>query len=144
MSLSTNSETLIILYNNNSLFLLYSLGIIYGVFSFSNLLAPTFVAVIGPKITMFLSGLLYRWTFSCYALDVDKDDEADTCLLTYLLFSVGTLLCSSPPQHGPFIWPQCSLALQQPVSTSTTNDHYLVDMNLFFQNIYLLYNADYI
>ncbi|KAM7387050.1 hypothetical protein PAMA_009595 [Pampus argenteus] len=37
----------------------HSLGIIYGVFSFSNLLAPTVVAVIGPKITMFLSGLLY-------------------------------------------------------------------------------------
>uniref|UniRef100_A0A3Q0RBE1 Major facilitator superfamily domain containing 11 n=1 Tax=Amphilophus citrinellus TaxID=61819 RepID=A0A3Q0RBE1_AMPCI len=37
----------------------HSLGIIYGVFSFSNLLAPMFVTVIGPKITMFLSGLLY-------------------------------------------------------------------------------------
>uniref|UniRef100_A0A669F2H3 Major facilitator superfamily domain containing 11 n=1 Tax=Oreochromis niloticus TaxID=8128 RepID=A0A669F2H3_ORENI len=35
------------------------LGIIYGVFSFSNLLAPMLVTVIGPKITMFLSGLLY-------------------------------------------------------------------------------------
>ncbi|KAM9843706.1 UNC93-like protein MFSD11 [Aulostomus maculatus] len=37
----------------------HSLGIIYGVFSFANLLAPTLVAVIGPKISMFLSGLLY-------------------------------------------------------------------------------------
>lgn len=37
----------------------HSLGIIYGVFSFSNFLAPTVVAVIGPKMTMFLSGLLY-------------------------------------------------------------------------------------
>ncbi|XP_045889450.1 UNC93-like protein MFSD11 isoform X3 [Micropterus dolomieu] len=37
----------------------HSLGIIYGVFSFSNLLAPTVVAVIGPKMTMFFSGLLY-------------------------------------------------------------------------------------
>ncbi|KAM9391920.1 UNC93-like protein MFSD11 [Pholidichthys leucotaenia] len=37
----------------------HSLGIIYGVFSFSNLLAPTVVTVIGPKVTMFLSGLLY-------------------------------------------------------------------------------------
>ncbi|XP_062338115.1 UNC93-like protein MFSD11 [Osmerus eperlanus] len=36
-----------------------SLGIIYGVFSFSNLLAPTVVAVIGPQITMFFSGILY-------------------------------------------------------------------------------------
>lgn len=40
----------------------FSLGIIYGVFSFSNLLAPTVVTVIGPKITMFLSGLLYRYS----------------------------------------------------------------------------------
>lgn len=37
-----------------------SLGIIYGIFSFSNLLAPMVVAVIGPKICMFMSGLLYR------------------------------------------------------------------------------------
>lgn len=37
----------------------YSLGIIYGIFSFSNLLAPAVVAVIGAKHTMFLSGLLY-------------------------------------------------------------------------------------
>lgn len=37
----------------------HSLGIIYGVFSFSNLFAPTVVAVIGPQITMFLSGILY-------------------------------------------------------------------------------------
>ncbi|XP_056262828.1 UNC93-like protein MFSD11 [Pseudoliparis swirei] len=37
----------------------HSLGIIYGVFSFANLLAPMVVAVIGPKIAMFLSGLLY-------------------------------------------------------------------------------------
>lgn len=37
----------------------HSLGIIYGIFSFSNLLAPSVVTIIGPKITMFLSGLLY-------------------------------------------------------------------------------------
>lgn len=37
-----------------------SLGIIYGVFSFSNLLAPTVVAITGPQLAMFLSGILYR------------------------------------------------------------------------------------
>ncbi|KAM8824843.1 UNC93-like protein MFSD11 isoform 4-T4 [Synchiropus picturatus] len=37
----------------------HSLGIIYGVFSFSNLLAPMFVSIVGPKMTMFFSGLLY-------------------------------------------------------------------------------------
>lgn len=53
---------LLIKYNksNNCAWLLHSLGIIYGVFSVSNLLAPAAVAVIGPKITMLFSGLLYR------------------------------------------------------------------------------------
>ncbi|XP_077474277.1 UNC93-like protein MFSD11 isoform X3 [Stigmatopora argus] len=37
----------------------HSLGIIYGIFSFSNLVAPAVVAVLGPKVTMFVSGLLY-------------------------------------------------------------------------------------
>ncbi|KAJ7992441.1 hypothetical protein DPEC_G00278590 [Dallia pectoralis] len=37
----------------------HSLGIIYGVFSFANLLAPTVVTIIGPQISMFLSGMLY-------------------------------------------------------------------------------------
>uniref|UniRef100_A0A8C2KEM7 UNC93-like protein MFSD11 n=1 Tax=Cyprinus carpio TaxID=7962 RepID=A0A8C2KEM7_CYPCA len=37
----------------------HSLGIIYGVFSFCNVLAPTIVAIIGPQFAMFLSGVLY-------------------------------------------------------------------------------------
>ncbi|XP_062868494.1 UNC93-like protein MFSD11 [Trichomycterus rosablanca] len=37
----------------------HSLGIIYGVFSFANLFAPSVVTVIGPQFTMFLSGILY-------------------------------------------------------------------------------------
>ncbi|XP_024270071.1 UNC93-like protein MFSD11 isoform X2 [Oncorhynchus tshawytscha] len=37
----------------------HSLGIIYGIFSFSNLLSPTVVAIIGPQFTMFFSGILY-------------------------------------------------------------------------------------
>lgn len=59
--LKTN-EMAFLFYSDNSLLLslLYSLGIIYGVFSFSNLVAPTVVTVIGPKFTMFISGLLYR------------------------------------------------------------------------------------
>uniref|UniRef100_H2L6U1 Major facilitator superfamily domain containing 11 n=1 Tax=Oryzias latipes TaxID=8090 RepID=H2L6U1_ORYLA len=39
-----------------------SMAIIYGVFSASNLIAPSVVAVIGPQLSMFFSGLLY----SCY------------------------------------------------------------------------------
>ncbi|XP_027029646.1 UNC93-like protein MFSD11 isoform X2 [Tachysurus fulvidraco] len=37
----------------------HSLGIIYGVFSFANLFAPSVVAVIGARFSMFISGLLY-------------------------------------------------------------------------------------
>ncbi|KAL2076636.1 hypothetical protein ACEWY4_027764 [Coilia grayii] len=36
-----------------------SMSIIYGVFSASNLIAPSVVAVIGPQLAMFFSGLLY-------------------------------------------------------------------------------------
>uniref|UniRef100_A0A3Q2Q1M0 Major facilitator superfamily domain containing 11 n=1 Tax=Fundulus heteroclitus TaxID=8078 RepID=A0A3Q2Q1M0_FUNHE len=36
-----------------------SMAIIYGVFSASNLIAPSVVTVIGPQVSMFLSGILY-------------------------------------------------------------------------------------
>lgn len=36
-----------------------SMAIIYGVFSASNLMAPSVVAVVGPQLSMFLSGILY-------------------------------------------------------------------------------------
>ncbi|KAJ8389166.1 hypothetical protein AAFF_G00123720 [Aldrovandia affinis] len=36
-----------------------SMAIIYGVFSASNLIAPSVVAVVGPQLSMFFSGLLY-------------------------------------------------------------------------------------
>ncbi|XP_061701495.1 UNC93-like protein MFSD11 isoform X1 [Syngnathoides biaculeatus] len=53
-----------------------SMAIIYGVFSASNLLAPSVVAVAGPQLSMFFSGLLYSayiavfvypYTWSFYA-----------------------------------------------------------------------------
>jgi hypothetical protein len=39
---------------------LSSLAIIYGVFSASNLITPSVVAIVGPQISMFVSGLFYR------------------------------------------------------------------------------------
>ncbi|XP_073350500.1 UNC93-like protein MFSD11 [Pagrus major] len=36
-----------------------SMAIIYGVFSASNLIAPSVVTVVGPQLSMFFSGLLY-------------------------------------------------------------------------------------
>lgn len=39
------------------------MAIIYGVFSASNLMAPSVVTLIGPQVSMFLSGILYRYHF---------------------------------------------------------------------------------
>ncbi|CAH6776475.1 Mfsd11 [Phodopus roborovskii] len=36
-----------------------SLAIIYGVFSASNLITPSVVTIVGPQISMFVSGLFY-------------------------------------------------------------------------------------
>ncbi|XP_063315041.1 UNC93-like protein MFSD11 [Pelobates fuscus] len=56
-----------------------SLAIIYGVFSASNLIAPSVVAIIGSQLSMFLSGLIYSayiamfiqpFTWSFYTLSV--------------------------------------------------------------------------
>lgn len=38
----------------------YSMAIIYGVFSASNLITPSVVAIVGPQLSMFASGLFYR------------------------------------------------------------------------------------
>lgn len=62
----------------------YSLGIIYGMFSFSNLLAPTVVAVIGPKLSLFLSGLLYSGYVAVFILPLTW-----TFYLTSVLIGVG-------------------------------------------------------
>ncbi|KAM6905566.1 UNC93-like protein MFSD11 [Xenentodon cancila] len=56
-----------------------SMAIIYGVFSASNLIAPSVVAVIGPQLSMFFSGLfysgyiamfIYPYTWSFYTASV--------------------------------------------------------------------------
>ncbi|XP_069565095.1 UNC93-like protein MFSD11 [Brachyistius frenatus] len=56
-----------------------SMAIIYGVFSASNLIAPSVVTVIGPQLSMFFSGLLYSgyiamfihpYTWSFYTVSV--------------------------------------------------------------------------
>lgn len=64
-----------------NVFLFFSLGIIYGVFSFSNLLAPTVVAIIGAKMSMFFSGLLYRYLIFCLQWEVESH-----CLLLICVF----------------------------------------------------------
>lgn len=37
-----------------------SMAIIYTVFSASNLIAPSVIAVVGPQLSLFFSGLVYR------------------------------------------------------------------------------------
>ncbi|PNJ88131.1 MFSD11 isoform 14 [Pongo abelii] len=50
-----------------------SMAIIYGVFSASNLITPSVVAIVGPQLSMFASGLFYslcfHWNCCCCALD---------------------------------------------------------------------------
>uniref|UniRef100_UPI003AAFE951 UNC93-like protein MFSD11 isoform X3 n=1 Tax=Centroberyx gerrardi TaxID=166262 RepID=UPI003AAFE951 len=77
-----------------------SMSIIYGVFSASNLIAPSVVAVIGPQLSMFFSGLLYSgyiamfiypYTWSFYTASVfvgigaaDKDRQTVFISLTVI------------------------------------------------------------
>ncbi|KAM9744858.1 UNC93-like protein MFSD11 [Menidia menidia] len=43
-----------------------SMAIIYGVFSASNMAAPSVVALVGPQLSMFFSGLLYSFYISMF------------------------------------------------------------------------------
>ncbi|MED6245967.1 DUF895 domain membrane protein, partial [Ataeniobius toweri] len=65
----------------------HSLGIIYGVFSFSNLLAPTVVTVIGAKLTMFFSGLLYSGYIAVFIMP-----STWSFYLTSVLIGIGAAL----------------------------------------------------
>ncbi|XP_038559581.1 UNC93-like protein MFSD11 [Micropterus salmoides] len=72
----------------------HSLGIIYGVFSFSNLLAPTVVAVIGPKMTMFFSGLLYSGYIAVFIVP-----STWSFYLTSVLIGIGAAMLWTAQGH---------------------------------------------
>ncbi|KAI4822000.1 hypothetical protein KUCAC02_007568 [Chaenocephalus aceratus] len=72
----------------------HSLGIIYGVFSFANLLAPTVVAVIGPKCTMFLSGLLYSGYIAVFIIP-----STWSFYLTSVLIGIGAAMLWTAQGH---------------------------------------------
>uniref|UniRef100_A0A1A8B0B3 Major facilitator superfamily domain containing 11 n=1 Tax=Nothobranchius furzeri TaxID=105023 RepID=A0A1A8B0B3_NOTFU len=72
----------------------HSLGIIYGVFSFSNLLAPTVVTVIGAKLTMFLSGLLYSGYIAVFIIP-----STWSFYLTSALIGIGAALLWTAQGH---------------------------------------------
>ncbi|KAL6102580.1 uncharacterized protein ACO6RY_02163 [Pungitius sinensis] len=72
----------------------HSLGIIYGVFSFANLLAPAVVAVIGPRVTMILSGLLYSGYVAVFIIP-----STWSFYLTSVLLGVGAALLWTAQGH---------------------------------------------
>ncbi|KAM6913770.1 UNC93-like protein MFSD11 isoform 1-T1 [Lycodopsis pacificus] len=72
----------------------HSLGIIYGVFSFANLLAPAVVAVIGPKTTMFLSGLLYSGYIAVFIIP-----STWSFYLTSVLIGIGAAMLWTAQGH---------------------------------------------
>ncbi|XP_014911891.1 UNC93-like protein MFSD11 [Poecilia latipinna] len=92
-----NVEQTVVKSLNNSSFSgsgYHSLGIIYGVFSFSNLLAPTVVTVIGAKLTMFLSGLLYSGYIAVFITP-----STWSFYLTSVLIGVGAALLWTAQGH---------------------------------------------
>ncbi|KAM4531440.1 UNC93-like protein MFSD11 [Odontesthes bonariensis] len=72
----------------------HSLGIIYGVFSFSNLLAPSIVTVIGAKLTMFLSGLLYSGYIAVFIIPTTW-----SFYLTSVLIGIGAAMLWTAQGH---------------------------------------------
>ncbi|PWA17853.1 hypothetical protein CCH79_00008212 [Gambusia affinis] len=92
-----NVEQTVVKSLNNSTFSgsgYHSLGIIYGVFSFSNLIAPTVVTVIGAKMTMFLSGLLYSGYIAVFIMP-----STWSFYLTSVLIGIGAALLWTAQGH---------------------------------------------
>nr|XP_061805812.1 UNC93-like protein MFSD11 [Nerophis lumbriciformis] len=105
----------------------HSLGIIYGVFSFSNLLAPAVVAVLGPKVTMFGSGLLYSGYIAVF-----YEPSTWSFYLTSVLIGVGAAL----------LWTAQGQFLVENSEASTINRNTgmfwaLLQCSMLFGNLYI-------
>ncbi|XP_028267153.1 UNC93-like protein MFSD11 isoform X1 [Parambassis ranga] len=108
----------------------HSLGIIYGVFSFSNLLAPTVVTVIGPKMTMFLSGLLYSGYIAVFIIPTTW-----AFYLTSVLIGIGAAL----------LWTAQGHFLVENSEASTINRNTgmfwaLLQCSMLFGNLYIYFD----
>ncbi|XP_042248814.1 UNC93-like protein MFSD11 [Thunnus albacares] len=108
----------------------HSLGIIYGIFSFSNLLAPTVVAVIGPKITMFLSGLLYSGYIAVFIIP-----STWAFYLTSVLIGIGAAM----------LWTAQGQFLVENSDASTINRNTgmfwaLLQCSMLFGNLYIYFD----
>ncbi|XP_014868368.1 PREDICTED: UNC93-like protein MFSD11 [Poecilia mexicana] len=125
-----NVEQTVVKSLNNSSFSgsgYHSLGIIYGVFSFSNLLAPTVVTVIGAKLTMFLSGLLYSGYIAVFIMP-----STWSFYLTSVLIGVGAAL----------LWTAQGNFLVENSEASTINRNTglfwgLLQCSMLFGNLYI-------
>ncbi|XP_071776768.2 UNC93-like protein MFSD11 [Centroberyx gerrardi] len=108
----------------------HSLGIIYGVFSFSNLLAPTVVAVIGPQITMFLSGILYSGYIAVFIIPATW-----SFYFTSLLIGIGAAM----------LWTAQGHFLVENSEASTINRNTglfwaLLQCSMLFGNLYIYFD----
>uniref|UniRef100_A0A3Q3L200 UNC93-like protein MFSD11 n=1 Tax=Mastacembelus armatus TaxID=205130 RepID=A0A3Q3L200_9TELE len=108
----------------------HSLGIIYGVFSFANLLAPTVVAVIGPKMTMFLSGLLYSGYIAVFIIPLTW-----SFYLTSVLTGIGAAT----------LWTAQGQFLVENSEASTINRNTgifwaLLQCSMLFGNVYIYFD----
>ncbi|KAM8724561.1 UNC93-like protein MFSD11 [Acanthopagrus schlegelii] len=107
-----------------------SLGIIYGVFSFSNLLAPTVVTVIGPKMTMFFSGLLYSGYIAVFIVP-----STWAFYLTSVLIGIGAAM----------LWTAQGHFLVENSEASTINRNTgvfwaLLQCSMLFGNLYIYFD----
>uniref|UniRef100_A0A671UEW5 UNC93-like protein MFSD11 n=1 Tax=Sparus aurata TaxID=8175 RepID=A0A671UEW5_SPAAU len=107
-----------------------SLGIIYGVFSFSNLLAPTVVTVIGPKMTMFFSGLLYSGYIAVFIIP-----STWAFYLTSVLIGIGAAM----------LWTAQGHFLVENSEASTINRNTgvfwgLLQCSMLFGNLYIYFD----
>ncbi|XP_061556759.1 UNC93-like protein MFSD11 isoform X1 [Phycodurus eques] len=105
----------------------HSLGIIYGVFSFSNLVAPAAVSVLGPKVTMFVSGLLYSGYVAVFI-----EPSTWSFYLTSVLIGVGAAM----------LWTAQGQFLVENSEASTINRNTgmfwaLLQCSMLFGNLYI-------
>ncbi|KAF3817214.1 hypothetical protein GH733_011614 [Mirounga leonina] len=78
----------------------YSMAIIYGVFSASNLITPSVVAIIGPQLSMFASGLFYSLFFGNLYIyfawqgktQISESDRRTVFIALTVISLVGTVL----------------------------------------------------
>lgn len=108
----------------------HSLGIIYGVFSFSNLLAPTIVTIIGPKMTMILSGLMYSGYIAVFITP-----STWSFYLTSILIGVGAAM----------LWTAQGQFLVENSEASTINRNTgmfwaLLQCSMLFGNLYIYFD----